>query len=184
MDEMLPAAYRGLSEKDLRKEYTRLRRNAQRRKKTLENWGYEKTSAYKFAQSRLSFAPQSELSLRDLKYEIYDLEQFLTVERSTLAQARAATNKQIAALQQAGYSWIRTKDEFETFVEFMEYSRTLNSERIVGSAPVAEKFRDLQQEGKSPEIIREELLAWVTSEAKAQAQAQALSDIYRKSLGI
>lgn len=183
MDNILPSQFRGLSEKELRKEYQRLRRNAQRRLSSLERRGYERTVAYKFAKSRLSLLPQSKLSLRDLKYELYDLDIFLTRQNSTIAQAAALERKQIKALQQAGYSWITTSDDFRTFIDYMEYARAINAPRIVGSSETADELRELLEQGKTPDEIRGELLQWLESEAKAKEKARALSDIYLKSLG-
>lgn len=184
MDSMLPDKYQGLTEKELRKEYMRLRLNVMRRLRNLEKAGYERTAAYRFAQSRLSLLPQSELSLRDLKYELYDLDVFVNYERSTVLAARQAENKQIKALQKTGFSWIQSRNDFQQFVDYMEYARTLSADRIVGSATVADKLREWEDDSKTPEEIRGELLQWLGNEARAQEQARALADIYRKSLGI
>lgn len=183
MADILPARLQGLTEADLRKEYSRLRRNAQRRFRNLEQAGFEKTNAYRFAAGRISFKPVKELSLRDLQYELYDLEVFMEDETSTVTGAKRESNRRIKALQKAGYDWIETAEDLAEFVEYMEYARSMKADRIVGSSAVAEKLRDWEGQDKSPQDIRGELLQWLEGEEKARRRAIALSDMYRASLG-
>lgn len=183
MSDMLPARFQGLTEAELRKEYSRLRRNAQRRFRNLETAGFEKTNAYRFAAGRISFKPVKELSLRDLQYELYDLETFMADETSTVTGARKESNRRIKSLQRAGYDWIQTVEDLNEFVEYMEYARSMNADRVVGSSAVAERLRDWEGEDKNPQEIRGELLQWLEGEEKARQRAIALSDMYRASLG-
>lgn len=183
MNDILSARMQGLSEAALRKEYTRLRNIAKRRQRNLEKAGFDRTYAYKFAKGRISFAPQKSLTLRDLKYELYDLTEYIENQRSTVRQAKAAALRQIAALQAAGYTYIDTIDKLFDFTDFMEYSRALKSGRTVGSDVVAEKFREYEKQEKAPDEIRGEFSKWLEREEKEKEKARALSDIRKASLG-
>lgn len=183
MNDILPSRLQGLTEAQLRKEYSRLRRNAQRRMSNLERAGFEKTNAYRLAAGRISFRPVKELTLRDLQYELYDLETFMSEETSTVRGARKESSRRIKSLQKAGYGWIQTVEDLNEFVEYMEYARSMKAERIVGSPTVAERLREWKAANKSPQEIRGELLQWLESEEKSRQRAVALSDMYRASLG-
>lgn len=125
------------SEKELRKEYSRLRSIARKRLERLKAGGYDWASSYR--ENVGKFKPIKDVSSRrELESLTRDVSRFITAKSGSARGLREIQKGTISTLREHGYTGINEQN-FRRFGEYMEYLRdmgeiergTLSSERAV-----------------------------------------------------
>lgn len=147
-----PAALMNMDEKQLRKEYTRLRDIAQKRLKRIAASEFSQSDVAKYNAGR--YKPLREIeSKSELTKLLSDLVRFTTARRGSVAGLRSTRDKAIETLHEHGYDFVN-KRNYQQFAEFMEWARASKNAGQYDSDRVAELFRDAQRWQISPEELQ------------------------------
>lgn len=132
-------AYEGTAKKlpDVRGEYERLQKIAERRIRNFERSGLTDTDIYKSAKYLFGERAEPE----NMAAAIPDLAHFLTSQESTVTGWRKVRAQRIRTLRDEGLTFVSSKN-FEQFADFMEYAR---------SAHIADLFYKSQKDPKTME---------------------------------
>lgn len=151
------------TDREIRREYTRLRDIAQKRVKRLGESEFRTGKAYQ--RNKQGFLTLTEMTLDGqlmrgvFSGEIKKLVGFLTASTSTVSGARAQREKSLSRLQERGYDFI-DKDNIQAFGEFMEEFRAEYGRNARGSDEAAELFHDLEEAGIDPLEVKGEFWKW------------------------
>ena len=127
------------SEKEMRKEYARLREVARKRLARMEDTPAERSQAYRMNRFRFE-KPQSQIeSIGELGRRLSDLSRFINAKSSTVTGQRQIRMKSIRTLHEHGYGFVNEKNIYE-FAEFMEWFRSSEYSRLISSDPPADLF--------------------------------------------
>lgn len=139
-----PAALMNMDEKQLRKEYTRLRDIAQKRLKNIvKDPDFADSDVAKYNVGR--YKPLREIeSKSELTKLLSDLVRFTTARRGSLTGLRKARDLSIATLHESGYNFIN-KSNFNEFGRFMEFARANLTAGAYDSDRVSDLFRNAQK---------------------------------------
>lgn len=145
-----PHALKKYPEKDLRKEYSRLRAIVQKRLTRIIAAGLDRTGAYK---SRLASLPrlreiQTQPSLRANLVELYRFIQ----NRTTVTQIREDRIKRLESLARYGLNWI-DDNKLDRFEDYMAYMREQGYIENYGSDEVVEYYEKMKSRGDAIEEL-------------------------------
>lgn len=130
---------KSLSEKELRKEYTRMRDVAQKRIGRLANEYYESKA---YSEHREGFRKLSEIDPRDLPKAFSELAKFVRAKTSTVSGQRVAQAKTTRTLNKAvgagadtgnGTQEAVTKSNYWRVIKILNKVRKLKTARVYGS---------------------------------------------------
>lgn len=153
-----PATYtrtgvQSLSDAELKKEYSRVRREATERLRSFSRSKdpntrgaailSEKQGLY-LTQKQIEQSGEGRGLMEDL---LIDAAKFLQSKRSTVSGTREIESRTARSLQAAGYD-IEKKD-LKSFGQFMDYARDRRDSRRYGSGTVAKAFDQAQKQGIS-----------------------------------
>ena len=153
-----PATYtrtgiQSLSDAELKKEYSRVRREATERLRSFSRSKdpnirgaailSEKQGLY-LTQKQIQQSGEGRGLMEDL---LLDAIKFLQSKRSTVSGTREIESRTARSLQAAGYD-IEKKD-LKSFGQFMDYARDRRDSRRYGSGTVAKTFDQAQKQGIS-----------------------------------
>ena len=153
-----PATYtrtgiQSLSDAELKKEYSRVRREATERLRSFSRSKdpnirgsailAEKQGLY-LTQKQIQQSGEGRGLMEDL---LLDAMKFLQSKRSTVSGTREIESRTARSLQAAGYD-IEKKD-LKSFGQFMDYARDRRDSRRYGSGTVAKTFDQAQKQGIS-----------------------------------
>ena len=153
-----PATYtrtgiQSLSDAELRKEYSRVRREATERLRSFSRSKdpmirgaailAEKQGLY-LTQKQIQSSGEGRGLMEDL---LLDAMKFLQSKRSTVSGTREIESRTARSLQAAGYD-IEKKD-LKSFGQFMDYARDRRDSRRYGSGTVAKTFDQAKKQGIS-----------------------------------
>lgn len=131
------------TEKELRKEYTRLRAVAQKRLNRLMSSEFHDTQTVAYNAGR--YIPlagvQSEGELRHL---LTDLASFLLSEASTVTGQRNILRRHVETWQEKGFHWVNEKN-IRGFLDFLEYVKSVEG-YVYDVSTVAEAYEELEME--------------------------------------
>lgn len=138
------------SEKELRREYSRLRSVARKRLERFAGSEFEDSNAYRYNKGK--YVPLSQVSNNgELVHLLSDVARFLTAEAGSVSGQRAIRDKAIATWHEKGYTWL-TKSNYAAFARFLEFSREFVGQPYMEK--VAELFRRADDQGVSVEQIK------------------------------
>lgn len=182
-----PNELKSFSERDLRAEYSRLRRIANKRLKAFEGTEFEQSQAYR--QNVNKYKPTStELTPTQLRYKLTDLARFIEAETGSITGQRRQRARFIETMRDRGYTQVNRKNYFE-FVDFMEEFKSRAISRFYDSERVAELFEIAERKKIDPNVIYNDFEQWLDKkeeleEIKPKRGEKADSEYYRKALGI
>lgn len=130
-DDYYPYRLEQMDERALRKEYTRLRKIANKRLNRLQASEYKETDLAK--EYAGGFALLADV--KDLPRELTQLARFVASEKSSVTGLKRLDKQTISTLHQHGYTFVNTKNvgQFGAFMEEMRqagYSKLYSSEFI------------------------------------------------------
>jgi len=159
-----PTGAKELSDKELRKEYSRLRSIARKRLERFEGTEWTTSQIYKY--NKEGFKPLKEItSDRELRHLFSDVARFVTAERGSVSGLERERRKAVKTLNERGYTFV-TKENFRRFGEFMEYVRTSNLGRMLDSKRVADFYETTERKGYSNEQMRDAFKSWSRKQRK------------------
>lgn len=144
------ALQEGYSEKELRREYSRLRSVARKRLERFVGSEFEDSNAYRYNKGK--YVPLSQVSnIGELVHLLSDVSRFLTAESGSVSGQRAIRDKAIATWREKGYTWL-TKSNYAAFARFLEFSREFVGQPYMEKT--AELFRRADDQGVPVEQIK------------------------------
>lgn len=151
------------TDREIRKEYTRLRDIAQKRVKRLGASEFSKGKAYQRNKNGfLTIAQMTEngtLKRSVFSNEIKKLVNFLSANTSTVSGSRQAQEKAISSLRNRGYDFVDEGSIYD-FGDFMEQFRAEYGRNARGSEEAAEFFETMEQKGIDPSEVKGEFWFW------------------------
>lgn len=123
-----------LSEREIRSEYSRLRKIANQRLKALGNY-YPESKIYQKYNGQFITLREMD-SVNEIAYRLSDMIRYLHTEAGTVTGLKRIRNEILDKLHEQGYNFV-TKSNFLEFTEFMDTLDTLarnmryDSERLV-----------------------------------------------------
>ena len=114
------ALQEGYTERELRREYSRLRDVAQKRLKRLGASEFRDTAAFRYNESR--FIPTREISDKDeLSHLLSDISKFLTASTSTVTGQKEYRRKSVESLQEGGLKSIN-EGNFKQMTDVLQWA--------------------------------------------------------------
>lgn len=122
-----PAAYnpqglRSYETDELRREYSRLRREAEDRLRKLGRSEFADSQAYRQNAGKFQTLKEIGDDRRKLERLLIDAERFVMSKRSSASGQREIRREAIQSLRANGYTWVNTRN-FNDFVEYMDELR-------------------------------------------------------------
>lgn len=156
----------GSLEREVRKEYTRLRDISQKRLKRLAAAGYTDTDVYK---KNVSHYPK----LKDIKTKselaqrLSDLSRFIASSQSTVKGLKEREKKVLQTLKKSGYKYVN-EFNLSDFGEFMEYYRDAMYDMEYDSGDAADLYTVVEKNKLDPEKVKEDFGFWLENIEEAK----------------
>ena len=163
----------GEHEKEVRKEYTRLRDISQKRLKRLAAAGYTDTEIYqrnyKHYPTLKNIKSKSELAQR-----LSDLSRFVGSSQSTVKGIKERNKQTLETLKQHGYGFVN-EGNLRDFGDFMEQYRDQLLDMDYDSGDAAELYRIVEKHGLDPDKVAADFEFYLDNLDKAAALRKAKS---------
>lgn len=147
-----------LTDEQLKREYSRVRRDAQERLRSFQRSSdpelrqaavvAEKAGVY-LNQAQIKAAGGGRAMMEDLLIDAY---RFVSAKSSSVSGYRDVQDKQVNALQAAGYEFVNRKNLRE-FGQFMDHFRSRKDSKAFGSNTVASAFNMAVKQKISPDEL-------------------------------
>ena len=148
----------GIPEKEIRKEYTRLRDILQKRIKTIQKSEFAGQGiAGQFPQGLPKLA---EIRPEDLPYLLQQAATAINSSAGSLKGLRHRRSETIKSLQERGYTNI-DETNISSFARFMEEARERGLDKIYGSDTIATLYDTTIAIGISPDDVMKDFTWWV-----------------------
>lgn len=141
-----PNEAHNLSERELRQEYARLRRAANRRLENMQKRGLGTWGERRFGSARGMSAEYVEAALLDVS-------RFLRDPRHTVRGEQQHIDQVIDTFRERGIDFI-DRSNFYQFTDFMNSLREQYSEKLFDSSDALEVFGNMQRLGLDPEEVK------------------------------
>lgn len=159
-----PIGAKQLSEKQMRKEYSRLRSIARKRLERFEGTEWTDTQVYKLNAG--IYKPLKEIkSDYELRHLLSTVARFVTSETGSVSGLERQRTEAIVTLNERGYDFVN-RDNFREFAEFMEYARVANQNRLYDSKRIAEFYASTEKKNMSSEDLRKAFRSWSKKQKK------------------
>ena len=136
-----------LSAKEMRSEYTRLSRMANRYLERIERSEFGQDHFYQQFYGQFE-RPAGELSEQDLAYKLRELSRYLASDRATYTGARQTRREAVRSMKEAGYDWV-TYRNYRKFADFMDLVKTAYGEHLYDSKRIVEYYEENREAGVS-----------------------------------
>lgn len=178
-----PQGSKNLTDKELRKEYSRLRSIARKRLERFEGTEWTDTQIYRLNAGQ--YKPLKEItSDRELRHLFSDVARFVNAEVSSVSSLEKQREKGVQTLNERGYDFVN-KQNYRQFAEFMEYARVSNLNKMYDSKRIADFYEATEKKKMSNEELRKAFRLW-TRKQKKQKKIQNInprnSSQYRKEV--
>lgn len=148
-----------LTMKEMRAEYSRLRKIANARLEALRKSKFSTTQAYMLNAGKYVTLDKIE-SERDLMYKLHDLARFVTAKSGSVTGQYEIRRNALESLRESGLTFVNEKN-FELFGEFMEEARIRGYAKIYGSERISELFGVATKKGIKPEELFKDFAYWM-----------------------
>ena len=138
----------GYSEKQLRKEYSRLRDVAEKRLKRLEKSEFAHTKTVKYNAGRF-IQTKAISNKQELSHLLTDITRFLTSELSSVSGQKAYRRKSVETLQEGGLTGI-TEKNFRAMTDVLEWASAF---REYDPSELVRMMNAYAEEGISPDKV-------------------------------
>lgn len=175
-----------LTKKEMRSEYSRLRKIANSRLKALGRSRFNNTQAYLQNVGKYVTLDKIE-SERDLMYKLHDLAKFVTAKSGSVSGQYEIKRNTLETLRERGLDFVN-ESNFELFGRFMEEARIRGYAKIYGSERIAELFGTATKKGINPEELFKDFGFWMENEKKLEEmpkirnEKKRNSDEYKKAI--
>lgn len=127
------------TDRELRREYTRLRDIAVKRLKRIGQSEFSTSKTYIENVGRITPKLSTIGSASELARRLTDLARFVSSETSSVSGLRSKRKRAINALHDAGYDFVDASN-LDDFIDFMDFNRSLKRGGLYDSDRVAELF--------------------------------------------
>ena len=175
-----------LTLKEMRSEYSRLRKIANSRLKALGRSRFSNTQAYLLNVGKYVTLDKIE-SQRDLMYKLHDLAKFVTAKSGSVSGQYEMRRNALESLQERGLDFVN-ESNFELFGQFMEEARIRGYAKIYGSERIAELFGTACKKGINPKELFKDFGFWMENKQqleelpKIRNEKKRNSDEYKKAI--
>lgn len=165
-DVYTPEGAKSLSDRELRKEYSRLRSIARKRLDRFEGTEWTDTQVYQMNVG--VYKPLEEIKTdRELRHIFSDVARFVMAETSSVSGLKKQRREAVKTLQDRGYKFV-DKDNFRQFADFMEYARISNLNKLYDSKRIADFYASTEKKNMSSEELRQQFRSWARNQKKQQ----------------
>jgi hypothetical protein len=159
-----PEGAKTLTDKQLRKEYSRLRSIARKRLERFEGTEWTDTQVYKLNAGQ--YKPLKEIKTdRELRHLLSDVARFVTADTGSVSGLEKQREKGVRTMQERGYDFV-TKDNYRKFADFMEYARVANLNRLYDSKRIAQFYDWAEKKKLSGENLFKAFRSWSKNQKK------------------
>lgn len=179
-DVYTPEGVGSISDRELRKEYSRLRSIARKRLERMQGTDFEDTQIYKLNVGK--YKPIKQLEPRELRRLFVDVAKFVMSDRGSLKGLEQERAKIIATMHERGYAWVNEKN-YRKFADFLEFSRIANLSRIIDSERLAQFYEWAEKKKLSGEKFYTAFQSFVkreTSQRQRRNKEPKGSEEYRR----
>lgn len=153
-----------LSEAEIRKEYSRLRKIANQRLDALLRSEFKDAQIVKNNAGK--YVPLKEIdSHRDLIHKLSDVARFIESSRGSVRGLQKERRETIQTLHERGYTNIN-KRNYQQFTQFMDYLHTAYKNHMYDSKRAIQLFTEANSKGKSNKEIMKMFKKWLKHEDK------------------
>lgn len=184
----MPAFSTAKPESELRKEYSRLRKIAQKRLAHFVGTEWENTQTFKKNYGKYPVLADIKTPAQ-LRKQLASLARYINASTSTVTGLQRQRRLTMEALKDKGYNFV-TKANFHEFTDFMDSFRNRNLERIYDSEAAltvfnaAERFKIPEDELKRDFEEFLELREEIENMKIPRNQKARNSDYFREKLGL
>jgi hypothetical protein len=175
-----PEGAKTLTDKQLRKEYSRLRSIARKRLERFTGTEWTDTQVYKLNAG--VYKPLNEIkSDRELRHMFAGVARFVSSATGSVKGLENQRKEAVQTLNDRGYNFV-TKENFRKFAEFMEYARVANLNRMYDSKRIADFYKATEKQKLSSEQLQKSFRSWSKKQKKLrkiQNRNPRTSDEYR-----
>lgn len=163
-------SYRPLSREQMEQQYDKMRKRVIKNLERIERSEFASENFYKQYYGRFQ-AEASQLSERELAFNLQDLAYFTASKRSSYSGAREQRREAVRSMKKAGYDFVTYKN-YPEFAEFMELVKTAYTEHIYDSKMIVEWYAQ-HKEGIEPGELLEDFSAWVSKNEKSSRRRKS-----------
>lgn len=155
-----PAAYnpqglRAYEPEELKREYSRLRREAEDRLRKLGRSEFRDSEAYRRNAGQFPTLKELGNDRRALERKLIDAQRFIMAKASSASGQREIRRENISTLRSHGYKWVNTRN-FKDFTDYMEELRAKGAtEEFYRTSADAEETEDGELTTRASRASRE-----------------------------
>lgn len=175
-----------LTEKEMRSEYSRLRKIANERIAALGRSRFNKTQTYIKNVGKYVTLDKIK-NERQLIYKLSDLAKFVTSKRGSVTGQYEIRRKTLETLHERGITFVNARN-LDDFGDFMEEARTRLYSRIYGSERIKDMFGVAEKKGINPQDLFQDFAYWMQNREKLEAMPRIKNkrnlsaDDYKKAI--
>ena len=157
-----------MTEKEMRKEYSRLRKVANRRLKTLSNSEIGmRSNTWKFYMNEFPSARGN--SKAEIAHRLSSAYYFLSLKSSSVTGLREMRNDFIESMHDQGYTWINKENYFD-FIDFMETVKSYYDVVTYDSDRAVDVFDVMTEAGFSADDLKDDFDWWFENYRKIRSK--------------
>lgn len=168
-----------LTLKEMRSEYSRLRKIANKRLSALGRSKFSGTQAYILNVGKYVTLDKIK-SERDLMYKLQDLSKFVTSKSGSVTGQYEMRRNALESLRERGIDFVNEKN-FELFGQFMEEARIRGYAKIYGSERVSELFGIASKKGMNPDELFKDFSFWMQNRQNLEETPKIKNENKRNS---
>jgi Tfp pilus assembly protein PilO len=159
-----PEGAKNLTDKQLRKEYSRLRSVARKRLERFQGTEWTDAQVYKMNAGQYKSLKNIK-SDRELRHLLSSVARFVTSDTGSVSGLEKQRTRAVKTLNERGYEFVN-KQNFRKFAEFMEYTRVAKLNRIYDSKRIAEFYAATEKKNLSNEQLFKAFRGWARKQKK------------------
>ena len=157
-----------MTEKEMRKEYSRLRKVANRRLKTLSNSEIGmRSNTWKFYMNEFPSARGK--GKAEIAHRLSSAYYFLSLKSSSVTGLREMRNDFIESMHDQGYTWINKENYFD-FIDFMETVKSYYDVVTYDSDRAVDVFDVMTEAGFSTDDLKNDFDWWFENYRKIRSK--------------
>lgn len=174
---------RGAEFKQVRSEYSRLRKIAKKRLAAFERTAGSKldlTKSQSFKSMTATELPKlKDVSIERLPYVLNTLARWISKPTSSVTGLRRRVKQTITSLHASGYDFVNETNIFD-FSDFMEEFRAQKLDHIIGSPTAADLFMTVSEKGLDPAGVYSDFMFWLENQKKLENMPVIKNGAFKK----
>lgn len=157
-----------MTEKEMRKEYSRLRKVANGRLRSLENseWG-KRSDTWRYYAGE--FPSGRGRSKAEIAHRLSSAYYFLSLKTGTVTGLREIRDKFLETMHAEGYTWVN-KDNYYDFIEFMDTVKSYYDVVTYDSDRAVDVFDVMTEAGFSADDLKDDFDWWFNNYRKIRSK--------------